>query len=127
METYQRMDIALDPFPYNGATTTCDALFMGVPVVSRAGETAVSRAGLSILSNVGLSDLVATTREGYIEIAANLAHDIGGLAGLRGSLRARLERSKVMDAAAFGDAMTSAYRMAWKRWCHEPVPAGDPV
>ena len=70
---YQQIDVALDPFPYGGGTTTCDALWMGVPVVSLAGQTAVGRGGLSILSNLGLPELVAHDSEQYVRIAAELA------------------------------------------------------
>jgi len=73
---YRGIDIGLDPFPWAGGTTTCDALWMGVPVVSLAGETAVSRGGLSILSNVGLPELVARTPEEYVGIASVLAGDL---------------------------------------------------
>ena len=69
---YQRIDVALDPFPYGGGTTTCDALWMGVPVVSLAGQTAVGRGGLSILSNVGLPELVAHDAEQYVRIAVEI-------------------------------------------------------
>lgn len=117
LRTHHHFDIALDTFPYNGATTTCDSLWMGVPVVSRAGETAVSRAGLSICSNTGLPELVARDWNEYIDIAANLAADRPRLRTLRSTLRARLEQSKVMDASAFASAMTSAYRVMWTAWC----------
>src|SRR5208282_4692744 len=84
---YDRIDIALDPFPYSGGTTTCDALWMGVPVVSLAGKTAVGRAGLSILTNAGLPDLVAGSIDDYLRIAASLANDLARLDGLRTGLR----------------------------------------
>ena len=77
------IDVALDPYPYGGGTTTCDALWMGVPVVSLAGRTAVSRAGSTLLSNVGLEHLVARSEEQYVELAAGLIRDAGGLAELR--------------------------------------------
>ena len=76
---YQRIDVALDPFPYGGGTTTCDALWMGVPVVSLAGQTAVGRGGVSILSNLGLPELVAQNPEQYVRIAVELAHDLSRL------------------------------------------------
>src|SRR4029079_2698708 len=80
---YQKIDMALDPFPYGGGTTTCDALFMGVPVVTLAGDTAVGRGGLSSLSNLGLADLVARDIEHYQRIAIDLAQDLPRLSRLR--------------------------------------------
>ena len=98
LELYHRLDVVLDPFPYNGHTTSLDALWMGVPVVSLAGERAVSRAGLSQLSNLGLRELVAFSEDEYVEIATRLAHDPPRLAELRRTLRARMEGSVLMDA-----------------------------
>lgn len=117
MRSYQRIDIALDPFPYNGATTTCDALWMGVPVVSRCGETAVSRAGLSILTAVGLQNLVTESWDAYVGAAEALARDAAKRAVLRSSLRETLEKSAVMDAEGFAGAMAGAWRGLWKEWC----------
>ena len=82
-DLYGQIDIALDPFPYGGGTTTCDALWMGVPVVSLAGQTAVGRGGLSILTNVGLPDLAARSEEGFIRLAHELANDLPRLVNLR--------------------------------------------
>ena len=95
---YQRIDVALDPFPYGGGTTTCDALWMGVPVVSLAGQTAVGRGGVSLLSNVGLPELVAQDGEQYVQIAAELANDLPRLGQLRATLRDRMQHSPLMDA-----------------------------
>ena len=114
---YREIDIGLDPFPYAGGTTTCDALWMGVPVVSLAGDIAVSRGGLSILSNVGLSELVAQTPEEYVQIATELAQDMGRLAGLRSSLRERMKSSPLMDGPGFACNVEAAYRQMWQRWC----------
>src|SRR5262249_40223898 len=86
---YGRIDIGLDPFPYGGGTTTCDALWMGVPVISLAGRTAVGRSGLSILSNVGLPELVAHSPEEYVRKAAALAADLPWLTAVRAGLRSR--------------------------------------
>ncbi|MFX9081385.1 hypothetical protein ABTN40_20130, partial [Acinetobacter baumannii] len=74
-ESYHEIDIALDPFPYNGTTTTCEALWMGVPVVTLAGDRMISRIGISLLTAVGLDDLIAETRDDYVRIAATLAAD----------------------------------------------------
>lgn len=114
---YRRIDIALDPFPYGGGTTTCDALWMGVPVVSLTGRTAVGRGGLSILSNVGLADLVARDTDDYLRIAQELAADRPRLAHLRAALRDRLRNSPLMDATRFATSIESAYRTMWHRWC----------
>ena len=86
-QLYHQIDMALDSFPYGGGVTTCDALWMGVPVVSLAGQTAVGRAGLSILSNLGLTELVASDRDGYIQIARNLAQNVAQLTSLRDAAR----------------------------------------
>jgi predicted O-linked N-acetylglucosamine transferase (SPINDLY family) len=117
LRLYEAIDVALDSFPYGGGTTTCDALWMGVPVVSLAGQTAVSRGGLSILSNLGLPELVAADVEGYIEIASGLARDLSRLADLRGTLRNRMLRSPLMDAPRFARNIETAYRRMWHRWC----------
>ena len=116
-ELYQQIDIALDPFPYNGGTTTCDTLWMGVPVVSLAGQTGVGRAGLSILSNIGLPELVARSEVEYVRIAVALAEDIGRLGALRATLRGRMERSPLMDAPRFARGVEAAYRQMWRKWC----------
>ena len=114
---YRTIDIALDPFPYGGGTTTCDALWMGVPVVSLAGRTAVSRAGLSILSNVGLPELVARTTDQYVQIASALAADLPGLTKLRKTLRERMRASPLMDAPGFARDVEAAFRTMWRNWC----------
>jgi predicted O-linked N-acetylglucosamine transferase (SPINDLY family) len=116
---YQQIDVALDPFPYGGGTTTCDALWMGVPVVSLAGRMAVGRGGLSILSNVGLADLVADDCPQYVRIAAALARDLPRLARLRAALRGRMQGSPLMDAPRFARNVEAAYRTIWRRWCGE--------
>ena len=117
LDTYRLIDVALDPHPYGGGTTTCDALWMGVPVVSLAGRTAVSRAGSTLLSNVGLERLVARTAEQYVELAAGLIRDAPGLTALRRELRARLESSPVMNAPQFARDVEAAFRTAWRAWC----------
>lgn len=117
LQTWQRIDVALDPYPYNGGTTTCDALWMGVPVVSLAGRTAVGRAGLSVLSNVGLPELVARDREEYVAVALRLARDLPRLSELRATLRARMQASPLMDAPRFARNVEAAYRAMWHRWC----------
>jgi predicted O-linked N-acetylglucosamine transferase (SPINDLY family) len=113
---YGRVDVGLDPFPYCGGTTTCDALWMGVPVVTlRAGAAmpAVGRGGTSILSNVGLGELVAGDVEGYIRIAVELAGDGARMAALRAGMRARLAASPLMDVRGFVGEIEQAYRGMW--------------
>jgi protein O-GlcNAc transferase len=117
LETYRQIDVALDPFPYTGGTTTCDALWMGVPAVSLAGPTAVSRAGSSLLGNLGLERLVARTPEEYVDIAAGLISDSDALTSLRRELRDRLEASPIMDAARFAPDIEAAFRDMWRTWC----------
>ena len=112
---HQRIDIALDPFPYPGGTTTCDALWMGVPVVTLAGQTAVSRAGLSILSNVGLPELVAGTTDEYVRIASHLAIDLPRLSNSRSTLRDRMRSSPLMNPTAFSRDIEAAYRSSTAR------------
>jgi predicted O-linked N-acetylglucosamine transferase (SPINDLY family) len=116
-ELHRQIDIALDPFPYSGGTTTLDALWMGVPVVSLVGQTAVSRGGLSVLSNAGLPELVARTPEQYIRIAADLANDLPQLGRLRSSLRDRMRSSPLLDPATFARDVEQAYRQIWVAWC----------
>jgi len=99
LRQYERIDIALDPVPYNGHTTSLDAMWMGVPVVTLVGTRVVGRAGLSQLTNLELTDLVAHTSEQYVRIAAELAKDLPRLAELRKTLRQRMEVSPLMDGA----------------------------
>jgi protein O-GlcNAc transferase len=114
---YHRIDIALDTFPYNGHTTSLDAYWMGVPVVTLVGQTVVGRAGLSQLTNLGLTELVAETHEQYVQVAAQLAGDLSGLSNLRATLRQRMQQSPLMDAPRFARNIESAYREMWRRWC----------
>jgi predicted O-linked N-acetylglucosamine transferase (SPINDLY family) len=114
---YRQIDIGLDPFPYNGITTTCDALWMGVPVLTFPGERPASRAGLSILSNIGLTDLIANSADEYVQLAQRMCADPARLATLRRSLRGRMQASPMMDAARFARNMETAYRQMWRGWC----------
>jgi predicted O-linked N-acetylglucosamine transferase (SPINDLY family) len=117
LELYHQIDIGLDPFPYNGHTTTFDALWMGVPVVTLAGRTAVGRAGVSILSNLGLPELIAGSPEQYVTIAAALAGDRTRLRALRAGLRPRLQASPLMDGPRFAAEFEAALRQMWETWC----------
>jgi protein O-GlcNAc transferase len=116
-QLYHHIDIALDTFPYNGATTTCDALWMGVPVISLRGQTAVGRAGVSILSNINLPDLIASSHEQYTQIAVALSADRFHLAELRATLRQRMKSSPLMDAFHFTHSMEDAYQALWHYHC----------
>jgi protein O-GlcNAc transferase len=120
LRLYHRIDVGLDSFPYNGMTTTCDALWMGVPVLTLPGATPVSRAGLSLLSSVGLSEFVASSEEDYVRIAAELAGNLPRLAELRAELRPRMQSSPLMDAPRFARNVEAAYRSMWHRWCLRP-------
>lgn len=122
MEIYHRLDMVLDPFPYNGHTTSLDALWMGVPVVSLAGKCAVSRAGWSQLCNLGLADLVAHSEDEYVAIARTLASDLPRLEQLRATLRPRMESSVLMDGPRFARQIEGAYRAMWQRWCASKPP-----
>ncbi len=117
LRQYLEVDIALDPFPMNGGTTTCEALWMGVPVLSRCGAGGVSRSGLSLLANAGLAQLVADSWEAYVDIGAQLAADLPALARLRATLRERLRASPLLDAAGFTRDLEALYRAAWRKWC----------
>jgi predicted O-linked N-acetylglucosamine transferase (SPINDLY family) len=114
---YHGLDFCLDPFPYSGYTTSVDAIWMGVPVVTLAGRTGVGRGGVSVLSNLGLPELIARTSEEYVEIAIRWAEDRPALAALRAGLRQRLLDSPLMDAAGYAAAVEDAYRAMWEAWC----------
>jgi protein O-GlcNAc transferase len=117
LAAYHRVDIALDPFPYNGTTTTCEALWMGVPVVTLRGDRHAGRVGASLLGQIGLTDLIANSVEDYVEIAVALADNPGRLDELRRSLRSRLAASPLCDGRAFARKIEAAFRQIWQRWC----------
>jgi predicted O-linked N-acetylglucosamine transferase (SPINDLY family) len=120
---YADIDIALDPFPFGGGLTSCEALWMGVPVVTLPGETMASRQSLGFLQAVGLADLAACDAEDYVRIAAALAKDVSARATLRESLRARMARAPLGDPRAFTASLETAYRALWRRWCAGERPA----
>jgi len=117
LELYHAIDVALDTVPYNGHTTSLDALWMGVPVVTLVGPTVVGRAGKSQLLNLGLPELAATTPEQYVAVAIGLAHDLQLVHQLRATLRERMRRSVLTDARRFAREVEAAYRTMWRRWC----------
>jgi predicted O-linked N-acetylglucosamine transferase (SPINDLY family) len=131
---YGRMDIALDPFPYNGTTTTCEALYQGVPVVTLLGTHHVARVGASLLRQVGLDELVAPDIDAYVGIAVALARDPARLAAVSAGLRPAMARSALLDAPGFVAEVEAAFRDMWRRWCAAgqgaaapPAPAPPPV
>jgi predicted O-linked N-acetylglucosamine transferase (SPINDLY family) len=113
LASYNEIDIVLDPFPYSGGLTTCEALWMGVPTVTLPGEIFASRHSASHLSNAGYPDWVARDLADYRDIALKWAGDPGGLATLRETMRARVRASPLCDAPRFGQALGLAFRHAW--------------
>ncbi len=128
LKLYGEVDIALDTYPYNGTTTTCEALWMGVPVVSLAGEHHVSRVGRSILNRVGLEFFVASTPKEYLAKAIALAAKPDALAKIRVSMRKRIAESSLCDAKKFTRNLEAVYRKMWHKWCQcgtKPVLSGE--
>ena len=115
---YSRIDIALDTFPYNGTTTTCEALWMGVPVITLVGDRHAGRVGLSLLSAMGLDAWVAGSMKHYIDIAKKQASDINRLTDLRAGLRQTMHASRLCDGHNFATRMEAAYRDMWRRCCN---------
>lgn len=124
LKRYHDIDLALDTFPYGGMTTTLDALWMGVPVVSLVGERNLGRAGLSILSNVGLAEFATPTLDAYVALAVSLAQDHAQLAQLRAELRPRMQASPLLDAAGFTRQLEKAFRGMWLEWCQRQPRVG---
>ena len=114
---YNRVDIGLDPFPYNGTTTTCEALWMGVPVITLRGDRHSGRVGASILTQVSLAGLVAETTAVYVEKAVALASDLDRLSALRSDLRSRMQMSPLCGPEGFTRDVEAAYREMWRRVC----------
>lgn len=115
-QLYHQFDIALDSFPYNGGTTSCDTLAMGVPFIALRGSHAVARVGSSLLATVGLEELAAETPEDYVARTVALARDPERLRALRSGLREQVFDSPLMDHARFAQEMGEAFRSMWKRW-----------
>ena len=114
---FNRIDIVLDPLTYNGDTTTCDALWMGVPVVTLAGDTMASRRGATILDNVGMQDWIAKEPGEYVAIAKARTSGFNALEETRAGLRHRMSQSSITDSPRYTLALESAYRDIWRRWC----------
>lgn len=118
---YLNLDICLDPIYASGGTTTCDALWMGVPVVTIYGETQFSRTGLMHLTNIGLPELIAKDVDEFVDIAANLASDIVRLKRLRHGLRERMQASPIMDEQRYSGFLENELRRVWRIWCEGEV------
>jgi predicted O-linked N-acetylglucosamine transferase (SPINDLY family) len=117
LELISQVDMALDPFPFNGHTTTCDALWQGVPVITLSRTTYASRFGGSGLATLGLDDLIAKTTGQYVDIATRLATDLDRLEALRAELRPRMAASPLLDFTGFTRNLEAAYRRMWTDWC----------
>jgi len=117
MAHYHEVDIALDPFPYSGGLTTCEALWMGVPVLAMAGGTFAGRHSASHLRNVGLEGWVAATAEEYLSLAQGHRRDLKKLGELRASLRDQMAKSPLCDGARYACDLEAIYRRVWKSWC----------
>jgi predicted O-linked N-acetylglucosamine transferase (SPINDLY family) len=115
LATYHQVDIVLDSFPFSGSTTTCEALWMGVPVVTCPGETFASRHSLSHLSNVGLTETIARDLDEYVELAVSLANDLPRLAALRAVLREQMAASPLCDGKRFAANLMSILQDVWQR------------
>jgi predicted O-linked N-acetylglucosamine transferase (SPINDLY family) len=121
------IDLALDTFPYAGTTTTCEALWLGVPVLTLSGETSVSRSGHALLQMLGLDELIAPNEAEYVQKAIELANDLDRLDALRSGMRSRFEASPLRDEAGFTRELEDAYRNMWADWCAQPAdPGADP-
>ena len=114
---YRGVDILLDSFPYNGGTTTCDALIMGVPVATFAGDRSIARGGVSLLSVAGLADWIAPDEDGLAELLIRKTADAGKLAALRAELPGRMRASPLMDGPRYARNLEALLREAWRRWC----------
>lgn len=118
LECYNRVDIALDPYPYNGTTTTVEGLWMGVPLVAIKGNHVVAHMGESILHGMGMSEWIADDENAYVELAARMAADLPALAATRATLRQRLLASPLCDAPRFARNLESTLRGIWRDWCN---------
>ena len=117
LAAHNQIDVALDPFPFAGGATTCNALWMGVPVITWPGETFASRKGLSYLSRVGLKETIASDAQEYADIAVGLASDLDRLTRLRADLRSRMAASLLCDGSQLAENLLAFLRSAWERWC----------
>jgi predicted O-linked N-acetylglucosamine transferase (SPINDLY family) len=117
LAAYAQVDLALDPFPFTGGTTTAECLWMGVPVLTLQGDRMVSRQGVGLMVNAGLADWVAQDADDYVARAVRLVADLDGLAALRARLREQVRHSPVFDASRFAAHLEAALREMWVNWC----------
>ena len=117
LAAYGQVDLALDPFPYNGTITTCDALWMGVPVLTMPGDRHAARVGASLLRAAGLTPVIADGPDDYVARAVAIAGDRTRLALVRSSMRERLKGSILCDGRRFVADLEAVYRRLWRRWC----------
>jgi predicted O-linked N-acetylglucosamine transferase (SPINDLY family) len=127
LANYQQVDLALDPLPYNGGLSTCEALWMGVPVITCPGETFAGRHSLSHLSTVGLMETIAHSLEEYAGLAVALAGDLPRLAALRAGLRQRVAASPLCDGRRFAEQFLHLVRGAWREWAASHATAAKPT
>lgn len=121
LASYNAIDIALDPFPFNGGVTTCDALWMGVPVITCPGETFASRHGLSHLAPIGITETIASALDKYVDVAVRLAQDVPRLAETRAGLRQRMAHSPLCDGQRFAAQLARLLRDVWRDWCSQEI------
>ena len=119
LAVYHQVDISLDPFPYNGTTTICESLWMGVPVITLRGERHAGRVGASILTRIGLGEMVAESQDQYVRIGTELAKDMNALENLRAGLRLRMQSSALCDGRAFARSMENTFQKVWRNWCQK--------
>lgn len=120
LSEYGDIDIVLDPFPYNGGATTCDALWMGVPVITLKGDRMISRQTASLLSSIGVNSFIADDKDGYVNIAIELSRSMDRLADMRNQLRQRLASSPVCDSEKFTSDLEHIFRKVWESRCLQP-------
>lgn len=126
LATYNQVDIALDPFPFPGGTTSVQGLWMGVPMITMKGDRIISRQGEAILHNLGLASWIAENEDDYVKLAASYASDLTSLAAVRMQLRDRLESSPLCNARVFAEDIESAFEGMWARFCKNSK-AADPI
>ena len=119
LSLYNKVDIALDTFPYNGTTTTCEALWMGVPIITLKGDRHAGRVGVSLLTRTEMTDFIADTIDEYIAKAIEFSGKIDLLADIRTNMRDRLSKSPLCNAQDFTRNLEETYRMLWRKWCTE--------
>jgi predicted O-linked N-acetylglucosamine transferase (SPINDLY family) len=117
LASYKAVDILLDSFPYNGGTTTCDSLLMGVPVATIAGDRSIARGGVSLLGTVGLGDWIAADEDALPELLLRKTADAAGMAALRAELPPRMRASPLMDGPRYARNFSALLRDAWRSWC----------